>query len=85
MSPTISDAADAALAALALVEACNEDNEINKQAIIDGTPPADLVLGLVCLASSMRASLAVALQVPLADLDEATRAMFLSNTIGGAS
>lgn len=84
MSATVPEAADAALAALALIDACNTDNEINKKAIIDATGAVELVMGLVVVASSFRAGMAAACGVSLGVVDEMARAMYLHH-VGGAS
>ena len=82
------DAADAALAGLALVEAAAEDNRVNRENLLDTTDTADLVVGLVVLAATMRASLAAAWGIDTEELGGLLRAQFAFHaeglTFGGA-
>ena len=70
------DPADMALAALALVESSIDDNAINRNVLLDMVDAADLIVGLVTLAASMRCSLAAAWGIDTATLDELLRAHF---------
>lgn len=79
------DAADWALAGLALVENATEGNQINRNAVLSTTDAGELVVGLVTLASTLRASLAAAWGIPVEQLDELLRTQFLfTAAIGGA-
>lgn len=73
------DAADWALAAQALVEASVEGNAANWKNILDTTETSELVIGLVVLAASLRASLAAANGVDKEEIDDVMRAMFFFN------
>ena len=71
------DAADWALAGLTLVEHSVDDNRINRESVLGAFDATELVVGLVVLASSLRASLAAAWGISHAELDEKVRAMLL--------
>lgn len=75
------DAADMALDALALVENSVEDNPVNRAALLKAVDAGELVVGLVTLAGSLRASLAHAWGVTVPELDELLRAQFLTNAV----
>lgn len=68
-----------ALDALALVENSVVDNPINRDTILRAVDATDLVVGLVTLAGSLRASLATAWGITVGELDELLRSQFLTN------
>jgi hypothetical protein len=74
---TAADRGDAALAALALLEASMDGNLINIDAIRATTDGGDLLVGMTLLAGSLRQSLAAAWGVDPEALDELFRDMFL--------
>ncbi len=69
---------DNALAALALTEAFSTVNIVNAQAVFHNIPTDELVEGLLLLADGLRHGQAAAMGVPVEELTEQVRAMYLT-------